>query len=140
MTQNFAKTCKHPVYLLRLNLCTSRNWLKLLLGTQEPGACHVDDLGYVFDGIRVPTAPLVGSIEEKAINRHMSLIGNFLKHGNPTPDENEFNLSWKSVTKDELYYLDFDEELSVKINPDQERMGLWRDIYRMRKETEHFLL
>lgn len=89
----------------------------------------------------IPKGPLLpGSIEEKAVKRYIRFWGNFLKYGNPTPDENEFGLTWKPITKDNLYCLDVDEELSLKFNPEGERMKLWRTIYKLNENTKNFML
>lgn len=114
-----------------------------MANTTEPGAVHADDLGYFFDNNFNPQAEHTpinpGSIEEKAINRYIRLWGNFLKFGNPTPNPNEFYLTWKPVTKDCLHYLDVDEELSMKTNPEEERMRIWRDIYKSHEKTKRFM-
>lgn len=143
MIENIVTTCPEPIYYLKLSLCSSRNAMKNMLRTQEPGVCHADDLGYLFDSElpMIPKIPVIpGSIEEKAISRYVRLWGNFLKYGNPTPDESEFGLTWKPVTKDTLYCLDFDEELSLKIDPDKEKMKLWRSIYKSHENTKKYML
>lgn len=56
---------------------------------------------------------------------------NFAKTGNPNSKENDglLNVEWKPVTKSEMHFLDFDNELRVGVNPDGERMAFWDDIY-----------
>lgn len=113
-----------------------------MLKTKEPGVSHADDLGYFFysESPTMPSLPVVpGSIEEKAIRRYIKLWGNFLNHGNPTPEKEEFGLIWKPVMKDNLYYLDVGEDLSIKTNPDAERMELWREIYKSHENTKNFM-
>lgn len=80
-----------------------------------------------------------GSIEDKAIGRYIRLWGNFLKFGNPTPDENEFGLLWEPVAKESFYYLDFDEELTLKRNPDNDRMKFWRELYKSHENTRNIM-
>lgn len=143
LIENMVKTSLEPIYFHILSLCSSLNGYRNLYKTQEPGACHGDDLFYLFD-CELPIIPKVsiipGSIEERAVFRYVRLFGNFLKHGNPTPDQNEFGLTWQPVTEDALYYLDFDEELSLKSNPHEKRMNLWRSIYKLHENTKNFMV
>lgn len=126
-----------------MNLDTSRNICKKSLNTAEPGACHGDDLGYLFEyeiDPESPRTPIVpGSIEEKAVHRYLRLWGNFIKCGNPTPDPNEFGLTWEPATKDTLCYLDFDKEISMKTDPDEDRIKVWREIYKSHERTRKFM-
>lgn len=49
---------------------------------------------------------------------------------NPTPDENHYlTVTWLPVTKDNLYYLNIGNELSLATNPDKEKMEFWDDLY-----------
>lgn len=141
--QNIVRTCPAPIYFHILSLCRSRNGFRLALGVQEPGVCHGDDLGYFFTSSIHPFIPNLpispGSIEEKAISRYMRLWGNFLKYGDPTPDQKEFGVTWKPITTDATYYLDVDEELELKINPDEQRIKLWREIFKSHENTKNFL-
>lgn len=143
--ENVARTSAEPIYLYRFNLDASRNVFKRRVGIQEPGTSHGDEKGYIFDCklpifYDKPDSPLqLGTIEEAAINRFMRLYGNFLKCGNPTPDPSEFGLTWKPVTPDSLNYLNFEEELSMKLNPEEERMKIWREIYKLHENTKKFM-
>lgn len=113
-----------------------------MFGNQEPGVAHADDLGYFFS-MELPMLPPLpirpGSIEEKAVLRYMRLWANFMKHGNPTPDEKEFGVTWKPVTKDTVFYVDVNEELTLRTSPDEERMKVWRDIYKSHENTKNFM-
>lgn len=88
----------------------------------------------------IPSLPLVpGSIEELAVKRYMRLWTNFLKYGNPTPDPKEFGITWKPATREALYFLDVDKELSLQVNPDEEKMRFWRDIFKLHENTKNFM-
>lgn len=112
-----------------------------MIPTKEPGAGHGDDLGYFFANevfpVQIPILP--GSIEEKAILRYMKLWSNFMKYGNPTPDASEFGVLWKPITKETIYYLQVDEELSLKSNPDEQRIKVWREIFKLSENTKNFM-
>lgn len=69
----------------------------------------------------------------------MRLWSNFLKYGNPTPDPQEFGVTWIPATSDELYFLDVEKELNLKVNPDEERMSLWKEIFKLHENTKNFM-
>ncbi|PSN48039.1 hypothetical protein C0J52_09101 [Blattella germanica] len=87
------------------------------------GVCHADDSGYMF--------PLVGaawklgpnSPEAKVRRNYITLLSNFIKTGNPTPEEDSsLNVKWKPATKEEMLYLDIGKELQLCSEPFKERM------------------
>lgn len=101
-------------------------------------ATHGDQGGYLF--LPMPNVPIIsGSKEDIAIRRYIKFWGNFVKYGNPTPNQEDFGLIWKPVTIESLHYLDFDEELSLKINPDYKRVTFWRAIYKLNENTKDFI-
>lgn len=53
-----------------------------------------------------------------------------LHFSNPTPEESDhINITWLPVTKDSVYYLNLGEQLSLKTNPDNEKMTFWENLY-----------
>lgn len=136
--ENVVRTSSEPVYFHTLSLITSRNFLKHMLRTQEPGVSHADDLSYIFDS-EIPGIPPLGPLEDMAVRRYVKFWGNFCKYGNPTPNQDEFGLIWKPVTKEVFNYLDVDKELTLKTNPVEDRMRLWREIYKSHNNTKNFM-
>lgn len=59
------------------------------------------------------------------------LWSNFAKYGDPNSRENNefFNVAWKPVTKNELNFINIDEELTAGVNPEAERMAFWDRLY-----------
>lgn len=58
----------------------------------------------------------------------VKLWTNFAKTGNPNPLE---GIVWKSASSDEMNFLDIDVELRSSVNPDDDRMKFWDEIYEM---------
>ncbi|CAG9839137.1 unnamed protein product [Diabrotica balteata] len=136
-----AKTQPEPVYLYRMSLDAGLNFLKRSNSGFDhiPGVCHADDLGYLF---QMPLESLNmhrGEKEIKAIRRFVKLWTNFAKHGNPTPKGNDFNLTWNPVNEEEVSYLDIGEELTIKSNPEPERLKLWKEIFQLSTYTQYYL-
>lgn len=142
VTQNFANTCSHPIYLCKFDVVGSRNLIRRLFEISDkiPGASHGDDLGYIFDSNFIREVQInPSSLEDITIRRSIKFWTNFAKHGNPTPDQEEFNFKWKPVTKDALHYLHFGEKLRMKTNPEEDRMQVWCKVYNSHNDTKHFI-
>lgn len=142
LAQHFVKTCPEPIYFYEFDMVASRNKFRKMfkMGEQYPGASHVDELGYLYEGQLFNDTPLVkGSIEDVTIRRFVKFWCNFMKYGNPTPNHEELNFTWKPMTKDSFNYLHFTEELTIKTNPAEDRMLLWREIYKSHEDTKDYM-
>lgn len=129
LAHQIARTCPEPVYLCEFDVVGSRNLLRKLMKMSPKlrGACHGDDMGYIFGNAILDDEPLVpGSLEDVTLKRSVKFWTNFTKCGNPTPHNEELNFIWKPVAKDVFSYLHFGEELHMKINPEEKEMMLWR--------------
>lgn len=102
------------------------------------GACHADDLGYLFKNIALPDCH-PESKERTTINRFARMWSNFAKYGNPTPTQ-ELKVLWKPVEEGHWLVLDFGDELNMRESPEMERMELWKQIYSMSDTTRHYLM
>lgn len=69
-----------------------------------------------------------GSIENIAQKKFTKMWANFARFGNPTPDNTL--IQWKPVETDRFYYLEIGNEMTMKINPEPERMAFWEDVFR----------
>ncbi|XP_050515729.1 esterase B1-like isoform X1 [Diabrotica virgifera virgifera] len=138
-----AKLQTEPVYLYCMSLDAGLNVLKRSSGfTHIPvfsGACHADDLGYLFQAPLKPNNLVRGETELTAIRRFVKLWTNFAKYGNPTPQGNDLNLTWNPVNQEEVNYLDIGEELTMKMNPEPERLKLWKEIFQLSPYTQYYL-
>ncbi|XP_018574555.1 venom carboxylesterase-6-like [Anoplophora glabripennis] len=69
--------------------------------------------------------------DRKTANRYMTLFTDFAKYLNPTPEKKELfdNLQWPTVSSDNFYYLDIDENLEIKVNPRESSYQKWIQVY-----------
>lgn len=95
------------------------------------GASHGDDLSYLFKSELNPEIK-VGSVEDVAIRRISRLWTNFAKTSDPNSRSIDplLNVQWKPISKTEHNFLDFDEALTVGVDPDGDRMTFWHEIYK----------
>lgn len=99
------------------------------------GSIHSDEMGYLFTNMAAAYI-VPGSPEVKMMRRMTKLWANFARYGDPTPEKDELlNVEWKPVTNKELNYLDIGEELTMKINPEKERMYFWDEILQSHPST-----
>ncbi|KAG5895281.1 hypothetical protein JTB14_015147 [Gonioctena quinquepunctata] len=134
-----AKTSQNPVYIFRFSLNAGLNWRKKKCKWDKyPGASHSDELGYLFK-ITDETCYEMGDLEETSIRRIVELLTNFAKYGNPTPDGKDLNIKWEPVEENNVHILDIDEELTVHVNPEPERLNVWREIFQLSPFTRHYL-
>ncbi|XP_046396629.1 juvenile hormone esterase-like [Ischnura elegans] len=101
-------------------------------GFEKPrGANHLDDLIYLFYPSELFPFIENDSPEASFSKRLVKLWTNFAKTGNPTPSEDGVDgVKWASYTPSELEYMEIGEELSMKKALRQERVAIWKDIYR----------
>lgn len=52
---------------------------------------------------------------------------NFAKYGNPTPETKE----WKPLTPSQNFYLDIDENLTLRQGLEKNQMDFWKNIYQI---------
>nr|WCC58149.1 carboxylesterase [Pharsalia antennata] len=136
--KNHLITSQSPIYLYRMSVDTALNVLKTFAKITSPGACHADDLGYLFKNAMTP--PLQpGSAEDIAVRRFVKLWTNFAKYGNPTPNEKELGITWKPVKAGELNFIDIGKDLTSEVDPEPERMQLWKEIFQLNPNTAKFL-
>lgn len=94
---------------------------------EVPGACHVDELGYLFYIAITGMVPEPGSPEEKASENIRSLWTNFAKTG--VPHMETFS-SWNPCTQQDVSHLNINETLSVHQGfPFPARYDFWKQLY-----------
>ncbi|CAH1110141.1 unnamed protein product [Psylliodes chrysocephalus] len=134
-----AKTSSEPVYLYRMSLDAGCNMFKKIMKLEDKGACHADDLGYLFSSEERDPFFYKGVIERRAIRRFVKLWTNFARTGNPTPKGNDLNIEWKPVDTKTVHFLDIGEELTVDTDPESERMKVWKEIFELSTSTSNYL-
>ncbi|KAF2898715.1 hypothetical protein ILUMI_07460 [Ignelater luminosus] len=127
--ESFSMTSSAPLYLYRMSVSSKLNIYKNLGKLNHPGACHGDDLGYLFKTIFTPKG--LGNIEKEGIQRFIRLWANFARTGDPNPKGKDslIEVTWTPMRENELNYLEIGENLTVGINPDAKRMQFWNEIY-----------
>ncbi|XP_055537566.1 esterase B1-like [Wyeomyia smithii] len=107
---------------------------------QAKGACHGDDVFYIFSPVFLPTLQ-ASSAECQVRNAFVKLWSNFAKFGDPTPndstaeDSERLGVKWNPIAKiskqSEEFNLDcleIDTNPRMIRNPYPERIKLWREL------------
>lgn len=86
--KNLAGKSTGRTYYYRFGLDTSINYYKNMYGVRLEGACHVDDLCYVFRCTKrddVYANIIIGSKQYGLIKLMAGMYADFAKYGNPLP-------------------------------------------------------
>ncbi|XP_026318641.1 esterase FE4-like [Hyposmocoma kahamanoa] len=122
------ESSKAPVYNYIFNYSGGRNFLKHRLNfNNQTGACHGDELLYLFDGYLWPYA--INDEDQRMIDLMATIWTNFAKYGHPTPSSANLPVKWERSTKDKLQFLYIDHRLKMGPLPNPEAYQIWRDIY-----------
>nr|WCC58199.1 carboxylesterase [Pharsalia antennata] len=127
----FLEAGNSPIYFYRFSLDTTLNFIKTMYSVEEPGACHADELFYLFNSGFVSEDVNPGSSEYNGIQRIIKLWANFAKYGNPTPHVGDelLSVTWKPLELQRFNYLDIGEVLEMKIDPEKNVMDFWNNLY-----------
>ncbi|XP_055610906.1 esterase B1-like [Uranotaenia lowii] len=98
------------------------------------GACHGDDLTYIFNSAALKTEVPPDSRANRFRETMCKLWTNFAKYSNPTPPEGGIDFVWEPVkpVSDSKFILNgaqLDEELKMIENPFLDRVQFWRELY-----------
>ncbi|CAB3220798.1 unnamed protein product [Arctia plantaginis] len=110
-----------------------RNYLKYFLNlTEATGAAHCDETGYIFD-ISYMKNDSINLNDQMKIDQTTTMIANFVKFGNPTPEVTELlPITWIPVTnKLETPCLNIDTELKLERRPFTQRVTFWDLFYKV---------
>ncbi|XP_039749174.1 juvenile hormone esterase-like [Pararge aegeria] len=117
------------IYLYQFSCMSERNIL-----SQEgnkygiTGVSHSDDLMYVFNGNRYNLPINKNATSYRMIQNTCTLLTNFAKSGNPTPDSS-LGVDWPKYTAESETYMDIGEELIINTKPRDSMMYFWKSIY-----------
>nr|XP_022909047.1 esterase E4-like [Onthophagus taurus] len=117
----------YPVYFYRFSADTELNVVKRMdsISMGFLGAAHADDIGYLFKTAISPEI-LNGSVEDIALQRVTRIWGSFAKHSHPLIVGDH----WIPVVDGVLNYMDIGTFRDISgVNPDEERMSFWLDIF-----------
>ncbi len=102
--------------------------MKLFTQSDYEGACHGDDMGYLFKS-NIPgfPSPAIDSKEFSLIKRMVSFLTSFAIHGSPNSLENE--IEWEPVDNDgeSLKCLHIKND-SLEIVDFPDRLSVWNEI------------
>ncbi|GLH14346.1 Carboxylic ester hydrolase, partial [Gryllus bimaculatus] len=129
-----------PVYLFEFAYVGRLNLLGPLFGSQRvPGACHADELGYLFHVDRLPAVE-PDSPEARVRRRMVRMWVDFAQSGNPTPAlDEEITHKWEQFSEAEPNYLSINDELSAGKGLFKERIAFWDDLYKAEGTQKSYL-
>ncbi|VVC39815.1 Carboxylesterase type B, conserved site,Carboxylesterase, type B,Carboxylesterase type B [Cinara cedri] len=123
-----------PVYNYEFKFDGELNMCKQLLFATRPlfqslkGACHADELNYLFYGQLFGFLPKLNSPEYRMCRIMSKLWCNFAKTGNPnSPD---LNVTWNSTSINDPKYLSLDGDNTCMVDEllNSSRMNFWKQI------------
>ncbi|KAI5643066.1 carboxylesterase family domain-containing protein [Phthorimaea operculella] len=121
-----------PTYLYRFAFDGALGLFKRMLGINHPGACHGDEMGYLFYFSRLNYRLDDDSTELAVSKRMVQMWTNFAKTGNPTIGDHEdpIDFKWSPVNDTtHLTYLDINGHFTQKQDPEARRVRLWDWLY-----------
>ncbi|XP_063709566.1 juvenile hormone esterase-like [Culicoides brevitarsis] len=119
-------------YIYRFSFDGELNMFKKFYAkTPVKGACHADDIFYLFN-MTMAHVPVEENSDEAVIRASMTkLWTNFAKYGEPTPKNTNLGFIWEPVDQvDPLKCLDINKPCKLVTNPDDRRIQFWRGIYK----------
>ncbi|KAG6460766.1 hypothetical protein O3G_MSEX012202 [Manduca sexta] len=107
-----------PVYNYMFSYVGDRNFAKFFFGSSTglEGACHSDDIFYAFKPGGLPM--VLSSRDKLFIDRFTTMLTNFMKFGNPTPQQTTLlPVLWPATTANNSLRMRLDHQLSVIETP-----------------------
>ncbi|XP_063621556.1 esterase FE4-like [Cydia splendana] len=125
------KNTDTPIYNYYFDYAGSRNVLKARSGYRNSaGACHADDLFYLFKPDFWPNYVEIWNKKDNEIISTMTkLWTNFAKYGNPTPESATDLPRWSPSSREGLKLLHIGEEVKMGPVPNPEAYEMWRRVY-----------
>ncbi|GLG93746.1 Carboxylic ester hydrolase [Gryllus bimaculatus] len=128
--QCMAKTPKAPLYLYHFSVDDKLNFLKPLKNLDYPGACHADEIGYLFR-VELNDPDLPPEDPAALVRRRMiRLWTNFAKKNDPTPEDDPLlGVRWKPYTAEERNFLEIGPQLRNGTDLYADRVAFWEKFY-----------
>ncbi|KPJ18206.1 Venom carboxylesterase-6 [Papilio machaon] len=118
-----------PTYLYRFAFDGALGLFKRMLGISHPGACHGDEMGYLFYFSRLNYRLDDESTELSVSRKMVQMWTNFAKTGNPTPPvdyESILDFKWLPVNETEhMNYLNINGNFTLQTAPEAKRVKFW---------------
>ncbi|XP_055701968.1 acetylcholinesterase isoform X2 [Phlebotomus papatasi] len=137
------KEHRSPMFFYRFSYDGELNLPKRLFGLgQNKGACHGDDMFYLFK-MKMMDMDVDEKSEAFKMRATMCrLWANFAKYGNPTPPQDtSLPFKWTPVEpvpkggQYRLNALDIDRDIGMIVEPEKERMDFWRKQFKLWNES-----
>ncbi|XP_053613793.1 carboxylic ester hydrolase [Plodia interpunctella] len=120
-------------YVYRFDFDGALGLFKRMLGITHPGACHGDEMGYLFYFSRLNYRLDDDSTELAVSQRMVQLWTNFAKTGNPTPPvdyESIVDFKWLPVNDTtSIDYLNINGNFTLLKDPEPKRVKFWDWLY-----------
>ncbi|XP_063532165.1 bile salt-activated lipase-like [Cydia strobilella] len=125
------KNTDKPIYNYYFDYAGSRNIVKVMSGYRNSeGACHADDLFYLFKPEFWPNYMGIWNKKDNEIIDTMTkLWTNFAKYGNPTPESATDLPRWSPSSREGLKLLYIGKEVKMGPLPNHEAYEMWRRMY-----------
>ncbi|CAH2075634.1 unnamed protein product, partial [Iphiclides podalirius] len=134
-TSLLIKNSNATIYNYYFDYAGERNFMKKRSGFKnETGACHGDDLMYLFKATLLPFG--INSRDYQMINTMTTLWTNFAKYGDPTPKSNDPKVQWIPSNKEQINFLYINDELKMGPIPNPKAYQLWKSIYDKYRKKE----
>ncbi|KAJ4435620.1 hypothetical protein ANN_18236 [Periplaneta americana] len=123
-----------PIYVYEFSFDGTANVLKRMIydGAALPGACHGDEITYLFRVDLLPVTIDEGTPEYQTSLRLARMWANFAKTGNPTPKQDALlnNTKWKPISESDFPYLSIDKNLEIKHDLRNNNPVWWKTLFR----------
>ncbi|KAK4880588.1 hypothetical protein RN001_008734 [Aquatica leii] len=129
-TELHSKFSKKPVYNYLFGYRGSESHLKFLT-SKKHGACHKDELLYLFkNSVDFPDY-VPNESDKKMIDLMVTLWTNFATYGNPTPPGSSVPFTWEPVVQGKENYLFIKKNGEAKIEEKMlsERSAFWKSLF-----------
>ncbi|XP_069678766.1 uncharacterized protein [Periplaneta americana] len=123
-----------PIYVYEFSFDGTANVLKRMIydGAALPGACHGDEITYLFRVDLLPVTIDEDTPEYQTSLRLARMWANFAKTGNPTPKQDALlnNTKWKPISESDFPYLSIDKNLEIKHDLRNNNPVWWKTLFR----------
>jgi cholinesterase len=122
---------RNYLYHFTVDSPTFNHYKLLMCGPGVRGACHADDLSYLFKNI-MGKRPDEGSLELRTIQRMVGVFTQFAKSGNPNDPAVLESLKWEAIDGKTPPFkcLNIAEDLAIIDLPETTRMLAWDAMYK----------
>ncbi|KAJ8730691.1 hypothetical protein PYW08_002104 [Mythimna loreyi] len=123
--ESFLRIPTRAVYNYYFKYDSFRNLNKFLTRLPTtPGACHGDELLYIFQPVVLSLLPPTSN-DAAIINSMTTFWTNFAKTGITTNSM----VSWR-YSAEQLEFLEIDKEIKMRTLPNEDRMNFWRETFK----------